>query len=33
MSLMDDISAARIAAALEQVGPRLKGIRTQRGMT
>ena len=33
MSLMDDISPARIAAALEQVGPRLKGIRTQRGMT
>ena len=33
MSLMDDISAARIAAALEQVAPRLKGIRTQRGMT
>ncbi len=33
MSLVDDISAARISAALEQVGPRLKGLRTQRGMT
>src|SRR6476469_2398407 len=33
MSLVDDISAAKIAAALEQVGPRLKGVRTQRGMT
>ena len=33
MSLVDDVSAARIAAALEQVGPRLKGVRTQRGMT
>ena len=33
MSLVDDISAARIAAALEQVGPRLKRLRTQRGMT
>ena len=33
MSLVDDISAARIATALEQVGPRLKGLRTQRGLT
>ncbi len=33
MSLVDDISAARIAAALEQVGPRMKRLRTQRGMT
>src|SRR6476469_8896157 len=33
MSLVDDISAAKIAAALEQVGPRLKGVRTQRGLT
>src|SRR5664280_1853428 len=33
MSLVDDISAAKIAAALEQVGPRLKGLRTQREMT
>ena len=31
MSLVDDIPAARIATALEQVGPRLKGLRTQRG--
>ena len=33
MSLVDDISAAKITAALEQVGPRLKGLRTQREMT
>ena len=33
MSLVDDISAAKIAAALEQVGRRLKGLRTQREMT
>ena len=33
MSLVDDISAARIATALEQVGPRLKGLRTQRELT
>ena len=33
MSLVDDISAAKMTAALEQVGPRLKGVRTQRGMT
>src|SRR6478752_460651 len=33
MSLVDDISAARIATALEQIGPRLKGLRTQRGLT
>jgi transcriptional regulator with XRE-family HTH domain len=33
MSLVDDISAARIAAALEQVGTRLKRLRTQRGLT
>jgi len=33
MSLVDDISATRIATALEQVGPRLKGLRTQRGLT
>ena len=33
MSLVDDISAARIATALEQVGPRLKGLRLQRGLT
>ena len=33
MGLVDDTSAARIAAALEQVGPRLKLHRTQRGMT
>src|SRR3954471_19338166 len=30
---MDDISVARIAAALEQVGPRLKRLRTQRNFT
>lgn len=30
---MDEISAAKIAAALEQVAPRLKRIRTQRGLT
>jgi transcriptional regulator with XRE-family HTH domain len=30
---MDDISVARIAAALEQVGPRLKRLRTQRKFT
>jgi transcriptional regulator with XRE-family HTH domain len=33
MSLVDDIPATRIATALEQVGPRLKGLRTQRGLT
>jgi transcriptional regulator with XRE-family HTH domain len=33
MSLVDDISAARIVAALEQVGPRLKRLRAQREMT
>ncbi|MCW2883958.1 MAG: hypothetical protein QOE54_807 [Streptosporangiaceae bacterium] len=33
MSLMEDTSAAAIAAALEQVGPRLKRLRTQRRMT
>ena len=33
MSLVDDISAARIATALEQIGPRLKGLRTQRRLT
>ncbi len=32
MSGVDDISAA-IAAALDQVGPRLKRLRTQRGIT
>src|SRR5689334_18828514 len=31
--LVEDASAAAIAAALEQVGARLKRIRTQRGMT
>jgi transcriptional regulator with XRE-family HTH domain len=30
---MEDTSAAAIAAALEQVGPRLKRLRTQRRMT
>ncbi len=30
---MEDTSAAAITAALEQVGPRLKGIRTQRQLT
>ena len=30
---MDDNSAARIAASLEQVGPRLKLLRTQRALT
>src|SRR3954468_15614039 len=30
---MDDMSVARIAAALEQVGPRLKRLRTQRNFT
>jgi transcriptional regulator with XRE-family HTH domain len=33
MSLMEDTSAAAIAAALDQVGGRLKRIRTQRTMT
>jgi transcriptional regulator with XRE-family HTH domain len=33
MSLMEDTSAAAIAAALDQVGPRLKRLRTQRRMT
>ena len=33
MSLMDDVAAVRIAATFEQVGPRLKRLRTQRGMT
>jgi len=33
MSLVDDISAARITAALEQVGSRLERLRTQRAMT
>jgi transcriptional regulator with XRE-family HTH domain len=33
MSLVDDISAARIASALEQVGPRLRRLRAQREMT
>jgi transcriptional regulator with XRE-family HTH domain len=33
MSLMEDTSAAAIAAALDQVGPRLKRLRTQRWMT
>lgn len=33
MAVMDDASAARIATALAQVGPRLKLLRTQRGMT
>ena len=33
MSAVDDTTAAAIAAALDQVGPRLKRLRTQRGMT
>jgi transcriptional regulator with XRE-family HTH domain len=33
MILMEDTSTAAIAAALEQVGPRLKRLRTQRQMT
>jgi len=33
MSLVEDTSAAAIAAALDQVGDRLKRIRTHRGMT
>jgi transcriptional regulator with XRE-family HTH domain len=33
MTLVEDASAAAIAAALDQVGSRLKRIRTQRGMT
>ena len=33
MVLVEDASAAAIAAALDQVGVRLKRIRTQRGMT
>jgi len=33
IGLVDDISAARIAAALEQVGPRLKRLRNQRTLT
>jgi transcriptional regulator with XRE-family HTH domain len=33
MALVGDASAAAIAAVLDQVGARLKGIRTQRGMT
>ena len=33
MSLVEDTSAANIAAALDQVGARLKRLRTQRGMT
>ena len=33
MGVMDEASAARIATALAQVGPRLKLLRTQRGMT
>ena len=33
MALVEDASAAAIAAVLDQVGARLKGIRTQRGMT
>jgi transcriptional regulator with XRE-family HTH domain len=33
MSLMEDTSAAGIAAALDQVGPRLKRLRAQRRMT
>jgi transcriptional regulator with XRE-family HTH domain len=33
MSLVEDTSAAKIAAALDQVGARLKRLRTQRRMT
>ena len=33
MSLVEDTSAAAIAAVLDQVGARLKRLRTQRGMT
>jgi transcriptional regulator with XRE-family HTH domain len=33
MSLVDDTSAAAIAAALDQVGPRLRRLRTQRQIT
>jgi transcriptional regulator with XRE-family HTH domain len=33
MSLVEDTSAAAIAAALDQVGPRLKRLRTHRQMT
>ena len=33
MVLVEDASAAAIAAVLDQVGVRLKRIRTQRGMT
>ena len=33
MSLVDDTSAAAIAAALDQVGPRLKRLRTNRRLT
>ena len=33
MSLVEDTSAANIAAVLDQVGARLKGLRTQRRMT
>ena len=33
MSLVEDTSAANIAAALDQVGARLKRLRTHRGMT
>jgi transcriptional regulator with XRE-family HTH domain len=33
MALVEDASAAAIAAVLDQVGARLKRIRTQRGMT
>ena len=33
MRPVDDVSAARIAASLEQVGPRLKGLRRQRKLT
>ena len=33
MGVMDEASAARIATALAQIGPRLKLLRTQRGMT
>ena len=33
LSIVEDISSARIAAALQQVGPRLKRLRTQRKLT
>jgi len=33
MALVGDASAAAIVAVLDQVGARLKGIRTRRGMT